>query len=358
MSALLPSPFSFPPTAGEALLDNISRGFQFGRHDLQNAPTLVATLAIIIVALTSIIIVMHIRQHRRRYVPQDLVKEPSQILDLLRDTVDQRSRFELLLSGRGGVLPAYCSPIKVTNNTFTLECDSLKDFSGNLDGREVTAFFRVTENKQQLGFGFTTTITAMRPLNQNWIIELNLPTLIDRRQKRGYLRVNPPKEYVQGIAVWNDPTDETGHIPKDVREWGKPLMAYIPSKLSQVQLNNISAGGMRLTVPLQSYKDMGLEFNLSNRFAVLLELKEVGETDQRLRFWTLCRIQNYYTDFTTQGVEIGLQFMFHAKPQEAEQPTFLYWTQLPEGGEIEAIGNWSMLYHLEAFREQELKHNG
>ncbi len=351
---LIPSIF-FPlaPSTGETILDGISHSFKFGRYDLQNAITLIGILAVIIAVLATVIMLMSIRQRRKRYVPHGLIKESTQIRDLLQHAIDQRSRFEVLLSTHGGKIPAYCTAVAVTDTLLTLECISLKNFTGNIHGREITAFFRVMENRKPQFFGFTARVSAMRPSNQIWTLELELPELIERRQKRGYLRVAPPREYVLGIAVWTDPTDETGHIPKDIREWGKPVMAYIPSKLSQVSLGNISAGGVRLTVPLRTYKSAGLEFNLANRFAVLLELREIGETEQRLRFWTLCRVQNYYTDFTTQDVEIGLQFIFQAKPQEAE-PTILYWTQLPEGGEIEAIGNWSMRCHLEAFREHEL----
>jgi len=179
---------------------------------------------------------------------------------------------------------------------------------------------------------------------------VRLPEVLEQRQKRAFLRVEPPEQYVLGMALWAEPLDTTGSMKMNIKDWGKPALVFIPNKTSDIELVNISAGGARLKVRRERAKKCGLTFTIAERFMLLLDLWE-PELGKRDRYWLLCRTQTPFIDFETRDVDLGVQFIGYARNRENSTHE-LVWQPMKAGEGIEVIGNWAMKRHLELYRER------
>jgi len=306
----------------------------------------------IVAALGLIMLILHFRP-RKPYVPQDWIFDPTAIRNTINLAVIQRSKFELQFAMEGEARrPALrCTAVNLNEKDFTLEASGLTTLSTRWEGRPVDCFFMIRNREAYLFYAFTTSITSIKVIKDICLIKLTLPAKLETRQKRSYLRITPPEEYMLGAALWRGP-----HMPGDEKRgdlalWAKPSRIWLPGTREDFTIRDISSGGMRLHLPRQVLAEEMDFINISAQFMVMLDLWDPDKA-QRLRFWLLCRMQSPVLDFETKGMDLGAQFLAWAKPAETGGSSLL-WLKLASSGEVEPLGNWIMRRHLEFFREAE-----
>ncbi|MFV0422810.1 hypothetical protein [Oleidesulfovibrio sp.] len=314
-----------------------------------------ALCGIIGVLLGVIAIMSYLKRKHGGYVPAGWVMRPADITRQIQSAIDARRKVELQFHTPGMRRHSTsCSAIEIEHGTLLLECSGLSKLSPKWIGRHVECFFSVVVNKRVIFYTFVSTIAGIRMEGENiCMMNIRMPEVLEQRQKRSFLRIEPPEQYVLGMALWAEKLDSSGRIPLNVKEWDKPELVYIPNKTAELELVNLSAGGARIKIRREVAKKCNLTFTIAERFILLLDLWE-PELGKRDRYWLLCRTQTPFIDFETRNVDLGVQFIGLAKNKENSTHE-LVWVPFKQEDGIEVIGNWAMKRHLELYREKGLE---
>lgn len=343
---------SFIPVPG------VSSFLEFQRHFLERTLNLEAVreplLAVVafVGAILVIMLIVHFRP-RKKYVPKDWVVDPAAIREILSQALNQRSKMELHFAMEGeSRRPALrCAGMRLDENTFLLEASGLATLSHQWEGRGAECFFMLRQKDNYVFYAFATSITDITEKTDHCLIRITLPEKLESRQKRSYLRITPPEEYMLGAALWRGEDMPEDAVRNDLALWAKPSRIWLPGTREDFSIRDISSGGLKLHLPRHILAEEMDSIHVSTQFIVMLDLWEPDKAS-RLRFWLLCRMQSPVLDFETKGMDIGAQFLAWAKPVENGGSSLL-WLKLASSGEVEPLGNWIMRRHLEFFRESE-----
>lgn len=303
-------------------------------------------------SLGVIMLFLHFRP-KKPYVPRDWIFDPTQILYVLNFSLTQRAKFELQFAMADEARrPALrCGIVDIDEEGLTLEASGLTVLSERWQGRRADCFFMLRRQEQYIFYAFTSTITRITREKDICLIQLALPEKLETRQKRSYLRITPPEEYMLGAAIWRGLDMPDDAVRSDLALWGRPSRIWLPGTREDFSIRDLSSGGMRLHLPRHILAEEMDSIHISAQFMVMLDLWDPDKA-RRLRFWLLCRMQSPVLDFETKGMDIGVQFLAWAKPSNAGDSSLL-WLKLASSGEVEPLGNWIMRRHLEFFREVE-----
>ena len=334
-------------------LRQVQRFFMEGL-DLEAAMPWAIGLGAVIAVLSLAIVVVNIIHRRRPYIPQDWIIDPKEIRAVFERALDQRSKFELQFSpGQGGRRPALrCVAARVESTLLVLEAIGLKTLSDRWVGREMDCFFQIVHKGNSLHHAFSSSLESIRVINDYCFIRIFIPDRLESRQKRSYLRIVPPEEYLLGVALWHGTEMPPPEKYENLGTWPRPSLAYLPAVMRQIIMRDLSAGGARVHIPKDCLVESAAHLHTGAQIMFMLDMWDPDKM-RRMRCWMVCRVQNPVLDFETQGMDIGLQFLSWARPRETGEGGALEWLRLSRSGEIEALGNWIMRRHLELFRESE-----
>lgn len=345
--------FSFSASSN-SFFTQIGSHFSASTFRTETALFTVYALCAIVVVLIAVIAFMWIKnRNNAKYIPKDWVLHPAHIANTLNAARDENEKFEVQFHSDGEKRRSTtCRMASINEESVTIECSGLNNMQGDWVGKDIDCYFQVRKfGSGSTFFMFTTPITGVRSCTDGTaILTLKAPEKLEQRQKRAALRISPPQQYIMGLAAWSAPE---GLIPKgklDIRQWGRPMLTYLPEKSSQIALDNISAGGIKVRIPKAEMKTCGLDFKIGDKLFILLDLWD-PDTGQRVRYWVLCRVQNPFIDFVTHDAELGMQFLYTAHP-DTDNTSELEWNEDGLENGIESIGNWVMRRHLELYREK------
>ncbi len=324
----------------------------FLNRALNEAPMdIILGLIAVIAVLLICIIILAIRNKRRVYVPEDWVLDSKKIRELLRLALDQRSKFELQFApDQGGRLPSLrCTGLRIEGPFLILEISGLQQLSNRWAEKPVTCYFQVNNQGQHLYHTFSSTVKDISSDGGLCHIRVHIPAKIESRQKRSYLRIAPPEEYLLGAAFWRGDDMPGDDAQEDLQRWPKPSLVYYPNISRQFLVTDISAGGIKLHIPREHLATEIEHIRINDRIMVMVDLWDPDQS-ARLRFWMISRVKVPILDFETRGMNLGLQFLAWARPKEKTKGSQIEWLRLSGNGEIEPLGNWIMRRHLELFR--------
>lgn len=326
---------------------------------LTDAGSLLILMGVLCLIAAVVVVIRGIRARRVLYRPHGSITSPREIRDILQLATDQRRPFEVQVqrAETGSRRPTLrCSSQGVGASYITLELSGIKTLSTPWLKKAVTVYFRIgTGHNEYIYYTFAGSISSIEnPDADTCHITIPVPAQLDNRQKRTFLRMQPPAEFLLGAALWHEqkmPTPENIH---DLALWPRPLLLLLPGRLEQFRLLDLSAGGLRICIPRAIANSYHLDFSKLENIIVMLDLLD-PETNRRLRFWMQCSIQNAWEEQPTHDIHIGAQFRAWARPREgripSETPSSLEWLRLSSSLEVEPVGNWVMRRHLEMYRD-------
>ncbi len=325
---------------------------------LNTKPLLIVAGALCLL-IVILLVVRGIRARCARNYPTGSITSPGEIQSILRLAADQRRPFEVQVRTvqNGSRRPTLrCSPLHVGHSAITLELNGIKTLSSIWLDRAVNVYFRIgTGNNKFVYYTFTGSIhSVLNPSKDICQITLPVPTQLDNRQKRAFLRMQPPAEFLLGAALWHDHNIPGPENISDLALWPRPTLLFLPGRLEQFKLLDLSAGGLRICIPHMITNRYHLEFSTMEDLIMMIDLLD-PEIDKRLRFWMQCRIQNAWEEQPSHDIHTGMQFRAWARPRESQAlsdpPSTLEWFRLSSSFEVESIGNWVMRRHLEMYRD-------
>ena len=339
-------------------LSDIQQSFYTRAFDIKAVESWLTGLTVVVIAIIVYLTFKAIRARRIRYFPHGSITDAKTIQRIIRQAFDQRRSFEVQIQTESGQRrpTLRCAPEVLGQNSFTVEISGLKSLSDKWLGRAIAVFFRIRIDKEFIYYTFASRIDGIHhPRPGICHITLPLPSALENRQKRSFLRMAPPPEFLMGAALWHGDNLPTPENLNDVNLWPRPRprLLHIPERMTQFRILDLSTGGVRVSVPSKTVRALQLHFTSADQFILMLDLFD-PETNKRLRFWMQCRAQNVWLEHGSRDVHMGLQFQAWARPKEAAEqakPGGVEWLRLSSAREVEPIGNWIMRRHLELFRD-------
>lgn len=336
-------------------LTDIQQSFYTRSFDAASIRWWLVGLGAVILCLIAFQLAKILRAGRVKYSPHGSIADPKMIRNIIRAAYDQRRPFEVQVQTEPGRRRPFlrCAPEHFSSDSLTFEVSGLKTLSDHWLNRPVTVFFRILVGKELTYYTFLSRISGITlPAPDICHITLSLPTRLENRQKRSFLRITPPLEFFPGAAIWYG-----DHFPKsealsDITVWPRPRLFFLPERLEQFSLIDLSAGGARIRVPGQVVKNFQLQFNTAQRLILMLDLFDPDQK-KRFRYWLECRVQNVRAEHGNRDVHLGVQFLSWARAREIAAPEHaacIDWLKLSSSNEVEPVGNWIMHRHLEMFR--------
>lgn len=313
------------------------------------------TLGLALVAGAAVLLVnFFIRRHRKGFLPTGAVSDPAEVAHMFDLAMSQRAKIEMSFSrNENHAQTVYCSLEDVKNEHLVLEITAKIDAGPQWIGRSVTCYMRLAAPKEPTHSNFYTFETQVAGLSRqadgSYILTAPLPKILRLQQKRIHLRLEPPVDYMLGLALWPEQLDAKARPVAQFKKWGKPVLMYSAGRKDHLRLSNISAGGLRLEISRAAVRETGLEFQPGERYIVLAEIYD-PDKQSKSRLWTLVRVQNRYEDFDTKRLEVGVKFTAHGG-LAGEKRDEVRWRKVTDDG-IDLVGNWVVKRHLEQYRRR------
>lgn len=338
-------------------LQDIQQSFSTRSFDIAEVGSWLTGVGVIVLLILAYLAYKAIQARRFRYKPYGSVSDPKTIRRLIQEAVDQRRPFEVqITSSSGRRRPTLrCSPHFLKQNVLVVEINGLNHLSQRWLERQVSVYFRVLHNKKFAYYTFPARIAAIHQEAQNiCLIELPVPPVLENRQKRAFLRIKPPHDFILGSALWcNDSMPKPDNL-HELDQWPPPKLLHLPDRAQQFKLLDISAGGCRVEISNKIIRTYQLHFTSIEYLIIMLDLFD-PEQNKRLRLWMLCRIQNLWREHVSRDIQMGMQFIAWARPKDTGdfggETGSVEWLRISSSNEVDPLGNWIMRRHLELFRE-------
>ncbi|BBD07592.1 PilZ domain-containing protein [Desulfovibrio ferrophilus] len=348
--------------ATEHILAGIDRSFLGSVKDnfaalgfsSQGLEIIVWTVALACIAGGSVLLANHYVFRRKPSLPIGVIVAPEQVTDLLQAALDQRNKIEFSFSRDEQVSrPLHCSIEELSHSNLTLDAGDFVQAHQGWIARPVTCYFRVASRGgggASQFYNFESEVAGIKKRSDgSTLITLPIPDSVRMQQKRIHLRMEPPLEYMLGMALWPEVHSKDGTLEQCLKCWGKPSLVHHAGETDMMRVANISAGGLRIDITRQSLKENGLDFEIGQRFYILTKLFD-PDMKRKQKLWFVGRVQNRYEDFKTKDLEIGFKFIETGEISDPETMQ-ITWTKIGGGG-IDKLGNWIQRRHLELYRSR------
>ena len=236
-----------------------------------------------------------------------------------------------------------------------LEMTSLVRATPKWAGKLVACDFRLRLDPRKdynSFYSFVSAIVAVRLASDEFVhMTVAWPKHLELEQKRAFLRIEPPRNFILELELWHENTVKMAHGRFGTpASWGEPLLRLDPRlEPPAIEVRNISGGGIRLEVQAEALSHDKKLFEPANRFLMRLVLAE-PEADQPLEFYLALRLQNAYGDPGSAGRKgYGFHIISFGVPSDAPGDT-LSWKPATAGAP--ALDDWAFRRHLAMYRSR------
>lgn len=342
----------FDPGWWDTMLDATNTG-----HASPEALILMAAIFGTFGILIAVGLMTKVRFKPSDIVPTTWITRPGEVRALVETALTQRSKVRVSFvrddtgarSTDAAILAA--SP----GRGIELEMTSLVRANPTWVGKLVACDFRLRlDPRKDLHsfYNFVAPIQAVTKAGDNFIhMTVAWPNRLELEQKRGFLRVEPPRECVLELELWHETTIKglRGRFG-DPTTWGKPDLLLNPRlDTPDVEVRNLSGGGLRLELQHDAYRRQHRLFEPGSRFIARLLLAE-PELGQPVEFHLALRLQNIYGDPQSMGlVAMGFRIMSFGVPGDLPGEP-LSWKPAASG--VPALDDWAFRRHLAIYRQR------
>lgn len=337
------APLPLPVSQAGLYFQNWGFSFSDAQKPLAITVSLILFLTLISVAGTLY------RRARKSGTAGLSIHEPTRIRDILNEALHQRATHELRFQDESAQRTGFtCSPADVNPAVgITLDVSGFIKPQPSWIGRNVVCYFSIARQRNEakwLFFSFATTIMDIDSRQTIQRIVLAIPDQLDRKQRRGHLRLDPPSEDIPEVQIWPETLSNLDRPEDD-----PPLLEYLTTRQENPLLVlNISAGGLLLELRPPLPKALGTDLEKGQRFYIRLVLRDPRQGPPQT-YLLLTQIRNVFVDPTHGKRLIGLSFVAHLPDTEGPRR----WKSL-DGKGVEEIEDWVFKRHLGLYREKGL----
>lgn len=267
------------------------------------------------------------------------------ILDL---ALVQRSKIHIQFDERFSSLKGISGTIVALNsNNLVLELSGLSHIKEHFINQKIICFFRVVEREdrhREIFYNFQTTILKVRQEPEKLPqIAVSFPTRLQGAQRRKSLRMKPQFEQFSHIAIWK--YDSSGGF-----DISKPTVAFGHFKNNHAVIDNLSAGGLRLSLKRPLLKEQHLEPQKGDRYIFFSTFTE-EIPKLRQEYWLVSKINNVQRDPISGDVVMGLEFIANGVRQL--ETGKVEWSKIMDNV-IDDLAQRIYQWHIELYRSKGL----
>ncbi|WP_428563370.1 MAG: pilus assembly protein PilZ [Solidesulfovibrio sp. DCME] len=220
------------------------------------------------------------------------------------------------LSGVSGTILA------LNTNGIILELSGVSSLKDRFIGQPLTCFLKIVERDdrhREIFYNFQSTILRVKNLaDKPPQIAVSFPTHLQGAQRRKSLRMKPDLQQFAHIALWK--YDSSGGF-----DIAKPTVGLSHFKSTHASIENLSAGGLRITLRKALLKEQGIAPQKGHRFILFTTFSEIIPKI-RHEYWLVCKVNNIQPNPVSGDIILGLEFVANGVRQ-------------PESGKVE----WSKI---------------
>lgn len=303
-------------------------------------------------------LLLQIHLRRPETPPATWIVRPGEIRALLDTALTQRSKVRVSFVRDDPGARSTDATLLAADPArgITLEMTSLIRANTSWTGKLVVCDFRLRLDPRkdyQHFYNFVAAIRAVTKAGDDFVhMTVAWPSRLELEQKRGFLRIEPPRAFILEMELWHENTIKNvhGHLGTP-STWGPPLLR-LDARLDppEVEVRNISGGGLRLEVLAEATRRHQELFEPASRFLMRLLLAE-PEADQPLEFHLALRLQNVYGDPGTMGKKaFGFRILSFGVPSDTPPMGGVSWKTAVAG--VPALDDWTFRRHLAIYRSR------
>lgn len=266
---------------------------------------------------------------------------------IIEDAVGQRSKVHIRFDESVTAITGVTGTILAADGgAMVLELSGIGALKDHFIGQPIECFFRLIDREnrnREIFYTFQTKILRIRQVATGPQIAVNFPSTIDGSQRRKSLRLRPDLQKFSHLAFWK--YDASGGF--DIT---KPHVTHQHFKQNFALLENVSAGGMRLTIRRPVLKEQQLALQKGDRFIVFFTFAE-ELAKLRQEYWLVVKINNIRPDQVTGDVNLGMEYVAHGERQ-AESGK-IAWHKVDDNV-IDDLAQRIYHWHLALYRERGL----
>jgi c-di-GMP-binding flagellar brake protein YcgR len=287
---------------------------------------------------------------RKRNAQQRYARQRARIVrELLLNAIDQRSVLEFEFDSeamQGRSWSGACTAID--SGIVTVDMGSGHSLHA-WNGESVEVSFKLDYKDTSAYYRFSSQVIDMRVHPRGIFVDLALPAHIHPMQKRSYMRINPMPSHILGMGLWA--LEAAQPMPQNSTSLGSAALSYRPGRQTQCSLMNLSAGGMRMEVPLVLLNQFPTRFSLESQLLCLLLLRS-PDSEQPMPFWLASTVVSLVQDMENDSnVIIGVKFKAWALSETGNCDIF--WFPVGKSGEVSPIASWVLRHQLEQNKRRE-----
>jgi len=278
------------------------------------------------------------------------------IMELLDSAVTQRSKVRVSFHRDLGAARSTDGVfLEAGKDGLLLEMSSLKTINPSWMGRTLELNFRLRlpeQPKLQSTFTFISEIESYEVL-ETGIVQLHIsrPLRLELNQNRQHLRVEPPDKHVQIFSMWTDEQVRRDGDPKSPDTWGVPLYSGGAGGGHDIELVNLSGGGLRVKIAPGALRAKANKITVSQQYYCQLTLA-APDLDGYATHYVLMRVGKCYDDCDSK-TELSLGMTFTAVGVPVDPPlTGLRWRTVDRDFGIRELDDWAYELHLELYRNK------
>ncbi|KUG30065.1 hypothetical protein ASZ90_000034 [hydrocarbon metagenome] len=292
-----------------------------------------------------------------RLTPLTWITEPDKIRDIFHNALRRRSKIRLSFSrdDASGVF-ADAALAEVYSDSLILELSADIRANSGWTGKRVECDFRLRPDPATEQWHFYTFVAEIKNARvipgQFAQVTISLPGRLEMEQKRAYLRVEPGRADVRELDIWSEPQVRgEPHRIGDPETWGHAEVTLTETTASDISLDNVSGGGMRLSLRGDTLRAGLTLLTPGRRVYLFLRLADRLGPGGTTLFRLACQVQNAYSANAPDGSRaFGLRFVGFSEPAP-DNPAHLQW-KAPQGGGVPAMDDWAYAKHLDVYRSR------
>ncbi len=337
-----------------SVADRILSAAGYFQNPTLNLPQIAILLTLLAAVVAGIFLVRAVFKYRLAkavYIPPGDIHDAAKIFNILDYCILRRNKMEFKITGRhnsGQLVSGMPTELKEGRIILAMSVP----FGANhqrLAGEKIHCYFRVLQEGHDVFLNFFSEIELVRQGDSGFLeLDITMPEALLAGQKRNFLRIDPPTDFILEIAIWPEYLSDETDWRSSLDDFPDPLLKSAEGEAKFIKLSDISAGGAGMTVDRSGLGASTFSFAKGRRFMLRLVLWD--PTDEReVPIWLVCRTQKLVTAAGTQEIEIGVQFIAWSQLKKAETRE-LRWLTLESDDEVPPLGDWVVKRYLEHYR--------
>lgn len=209
----------------------------------------------------------------------------------------------------------------------------------------VTCYFQLTDKARACDFyyNFTSRVHSLTGQAGGYACVVSAPDTVALGQRRTSMRITPRAEHVLGLSIWPENQFTSRDPQTDKVKLNIPMLTNEHFQNRQIQILDISAGGLKLKMSSATMKKEILVWETLPGVIIWMVLHD-PKRNCNLTLWFRGRIRYTQTDPTTRDICTGLELTSEGIKEKGGK---LAWRKV-ERRMVKELATWTYEQYLES----------